>query len=293
MRQYILANGVALVGVLLVSLSCRVPATVLTAKSLLLEFPISLVDHFVAQDLAQDAAPVMPPSTLNLTAATVVSTGDGDTLRVLLTGEENPVTVRLGCIDAPETDQPLGLAASARLRDLLPRGEGVQLRLIERDRYGRQVAEVYVSGGNHGSDGNGASGWRSLNVQLVREGYAVVYTDYLDGCAATREQFLQAEIEARSSNQNFWAQVSPIMPWDWRRHQREDIIPEPEPNPISPVPEPQTPPRESDFPPCITSDCDCSDFQTQAEAQRVLNSFPGDPHRLDGDSDGVACERLP
>jgi hypothetical protein len=39
------------------------------------------------------------------------------------------------------------------------------------------------------------------------------------------------------------------------------------------------------------ADLDCADFSTQAEAQE--NLFPGDPHGLDGDSDGVACEDNP
>jgi len=38
-------------------------------------------------------------------------------------------------------------------------------------------------------------------------------------------------------------------------------------------------------------DYDCADFATQAEAQEYL--LPGDPYRLDGDSDGVACEDNP
>jgi hypothetical protein len=38
-------------------------------------------------------------------------------------------------------------------------------------------------------------------------------------------------------------------------------------------------------------DYDCADFSSQAEAQEYL--YPGDPHNLDGDSDGVACEDLP
>lgn len=37
----------------------------------------------------------------------------------------------------------------------------------------------------------------------------------------------------------------------------------------------------------------CSDFATQATAQRVLEAVPGDPNRLDGNGDGVACEWLP
>jgi hypothetical protein len=39
------------------------------------------------------------------------------------------------------------------------------------------------------------------------------------------------------------------------------------------------------------TDYDCADFANQAEAQEYL--LPGDPYRLDGDSDGIACEDLP
>lgn len=38
-------------------------------------------------------------------------------------------------------------------------------------------------------------------------------------------------------------------------------------------------------------DLDCSDFATQAEAQAVLDADQTDPHRLDSDGDGIACER--
>ena len=43
-------------------------------------------------------------------------------------------------------------------------------------------------------------------------------------------------------------------------------------------------------------DRDCSDFKTQAEAQAFYEAAGGpdrDPHRLDPDKDGVACESLP
>jgi hypothetical protein len=37
----------------------------------------------------------------------------------------------------------------------------------------------------------------------------------------------------------------------------------------------------------------CSDFRSWRDAQAVFEaSGPGDPHRLDGDRDGVACEAL-
>lgn len=37
-----------------------------------------------------------------------------------------------------------------------------------------------------------------------------------------------------------------------------------------------------------TGDLDCADFESQSEAQEYLTS--GDPHGLDRDGDGVACE---
>ena len=39
------------------------------------------------------------------------------------------------------------------------------------------------------------------------------------------------------------------------------------------------------------TDYDCGDFSNQAEAQEYL--LPGDPYRLDGDNDEIACEDLP
>jgi hypothetical protein len=42
-------------------------------------------------------------------------------------------------------------------------------------------------------------------------------------------------------------------------------------------------------------DRDCSDFRTQAQAQRFFERHnpARDPHRLDADHDGIACESLP
>jgi len=43
----------------------------------------------------------------------------------------------------------------------------------------------------------------------------------------------------------------------------------------------------------FAADRDCSDFDTQQEAQAVHDQDTSDPHRLDDDGDGVACESLP
>jgi len=73
--------------------------------------------------------------------ATVLSIGDGDTIRVRQAGKA--LTVRLACIDAPETAQsPYGQQARTYLQQRLPIGREVSLNLKTTDRYGRSVAEV-------------------------------------------------------------------------------------------------------------------------------------------------------
>lgn len=208
-----------------------------------------------------------PPAAIAQTVSgTIASVGDGDTLRIDQNGRT--LTVRLACIDAPETDQPGGQASADRLRQLLPRGQAVQIIPVDVDRYGRTVGVVFAGG-------------RSVNFQMVAEGQAVVYREYLNNCPNSRNELLAAEQRARSTRQNFWAQANPIMPWQWRQGDR---IPAPS--------SPQTAPARtgSNLPACTTSDCDCSDFASQAEAQRVFDAFPGDPFRLDGDGDGRVCE---
>jgi micrococcal nuclease len=118
------------------------------------------------------------------TPATVISIGDGDTLRVRKAGQVT--TIRLGCIDSPERAQnPWGQQSTSRLKQLLLPGMTIQVREIMRDRYGRTVAELNV-------------GKKSVNLQMVKDGQAVVYRQYLSGCAATKDQYLQAEAQCDS-----------------------------------------------------------------------------------------------
>ncbi len=166
----------------------------------------------------------------------------------------------------------MGQQSTSRLKQLLPQGRAVQVREITRDRYGRTVAELYV-------------GKRSINLQMVQEGQAVVYRQYLSGCTVAKDQYLQAEAQARQKRLGYWNQKSPIMPWDYRRGKSSSISQTS--NKVASSVQTQSPPI------CVNSDCNCSDFKTQAQAQQVLNAFPRDKFRLDGDSDGIACESLP
>lgn len=94
-------------------------------------------------------------------AATVLSVGDGDTLRVADSARR--LTVRMACIDTPESAQtPFGSASRQRLQQLYPIGSTVTLRSQTTDRYGRTAAEVFRDG-------------RSLNLAMVRDGQAFPY----------------------------------------------------------------------------------------------------------------------
>lgn len=79
---------------------------------------------------------------------------------------------------------------------------------------------------------------------------------------------------------------------DWQK-QRQVLGLSPSNRANQPVSTPQT--TSANLPACATSDCNCKDFKTQAEAQAVFDAFAssGDIHRLDQNNDGVACESLP
>ncbi len=47
---------------------------------------------------------------------------------------------------------------------------------------------------------------------MVQEGQAVVYRQYLKGCDSTKDQFLQAEADAKAKKLGFWNQSKPVMP---------------------------------------------------------------------------------
>lgn len=95
---------------------------------------------------------------------TVTKVTDGDTIKVDLSS--GPITVRLGSIDAPESDQPGGREATLALEQLVLNRE-VALDVIEQDRYERLVAVVYVDDGN-------------INEWMVQQGHAWAYRQYLE-----------------------------------------------------------------------------------------------------------------
>ena len=138
-------------------------------------------------------------------AATVVSIGDGDTLKVTDNGQR--VTIRLACIDAPETSQvPCGLQSRQALRSLLPVGTKVRVSPQTIDKYGRTVAEIY-------------RGDQLINLEMVRTGQAYAYRKYLSNC--DQAAYLGAESAAEQRRLGVWEVPGGIdRPWYWRHRRR-------------------------------------------------------------------------
>lgn len=108
------------------------------------------------------------------------------------------------------------------------------------------------------------AGGADLGALLIRRGYGWWYRQY----APNESEYRRLQSQARRAGRGLWSQKNPVPPWDWRE-------------------------RTSGPGETSVEDRDCSDFDTQAEAQRFFERHqPGDPHGLDGDGDGVACESL-
>jgi endonuclease YncB( thermonuclease family) len=104
-----------------------------------------------------------------------------------------------------------------------------------------------------------------LGAMLIGDGLAWWYREY----APNETEYERLQRQARNADRGLWSQASPIPPWEWRN-------------------------RTSGPGETSVEDRDCSDFSTQPEAQRFYERHnPGDPHGLDGNSDGEACESLP
>lgn len=136
----------------------------------------------------------------------VIKITDGDTIRIR-TSEGTVVKVRLGLIDAPETSkkrergQPYG-AESSRALSAKVMGKRVRVEMIDVDSYKRLVGIVYVGG-------------RCVNLEMVREGFAWGYKDYLSAPYASI--YLSAEDEARRSRRGLWRRGNPQPPWEYRK----------------------------------------------------------------------------
>jgi len=198
-------------------------------------------------------------------AASVLSVGDGDTIRVIEGSQR--LTIRLACIDAPETAQrPFGAASRQMLQQLLPPGSTVSLQVQTKDRYGRTVAEVFRDG-------------RSVNLAMVSSGQAFAYRKYLAACES--RAYLTAEAEAQRQRRGFWSVPGGIQkPWDWRHGTTGTATTS------SPMPVGGSSPGSAAV---VSHRYKCKEIGSYARAQELLRE--GHTY-LDKNGDGIACKSL-
>lgn len=214
---------------------------------------------------APGAAPIPPGQ-----PATIVNVVDGDTVDVMLNGEQK--RVRLILIDTPEVfggEECYGRAASDFTKSLLKAQAPVHLEkdVSETDRFDRLLRYVYLDDG------------RMVNEVIVSEGFATLATYPPD--VKYVERIRAAERSAREAGRGLWSacQGAPV-----------PTAVAPPPGQPAPVPPPAATTCDPSYPticvPPPPPDLDCGDIPF-----RRFQVLPPDPHRFDGsDNDGLGCE---
>ena len=128
----------------------------------------------------------------------VIGVADGDTIKIRTV--KGDIKIRLYGIDTPEKRQAFGNKAK-KITNAMVRGRVVQVKGLDRDRYGRLVALVWVDD-------------VLLNEALIRNGYAWVYRKYCKKSFCST--WLKYEHEARAGRKGMWADPHIIPPWRWR-----------------------------------------------------------------------------
>lgn len=158
-------------------------------------------------------APVHPIRTVEGKA---VNVSDGDTFTVI-TATGTKLRVRTAFYDALETPkinkrtgqvnkpgQPFGEKVAAAFRQKIE-GKTVVVEIIDIDRYKRAVGLVWI-------------GQRLINLEMVREGWAQCYYNYLR--PPYKAAFLEAEGLAKREKRGIWVLPDYEAPADFRKRQR-------------------------------------------------------------------------
>jgi micrococcal nuclease len=258
-------------------------------------------NRLACEELPSGAAPATWTSRVPTGSQPVrlIEVTDGDTIRVEVDGREEPV--RLILIDTPEIRDPnnppecFGQEATAYLSWLLSLGGDLYLEtdVSDRDRFGRLLRYVWLDFG----DGE----VYLVNEALVRAGYAAFSTFPPD--VKYVEEMREAGQFAHEHGYGLWSSCIADDEGDTNElsgNQAVSAGPETEINPgqtgAEPLPAPGviTDPASAfgcdpSYPtvciPPSPPDLDCGDL-----AYEDFTVYPPDPHRFDGDFDGVGCE---
>ena len=215
---------------------------------------------------------VLPTSLIssNKEFAQIVKVVDGDTITVSIDGKIETIII-IG-INTPETVDPrktvecFGKEASDKAKSYFENAQNnVWLEddpgQGDRDKYQRLLRYVFT---DNGQDDYG--------IMMISEGYAYEYT--YSTPYKYQAIYKDAQIYAQNNKLGLWADEAC----------RTQV---PASNSKLQIPNSNK---------TIEGDKDCSDFKTQRQAQEffIANGGPqSDPHKLDQDKDGVACESLP
>jgi len=127
----------------------------------------------------------------------VVGVADGDTFTGL-TEDNQQIKCRIYGIDAPEKKQAFGNRSKQTLSDLIF-GEEVQIKIQNKDRYGRAVVWVVFNG-------------KDVSAEMLKAGMAWHYKQY-----SKDKDYAELEEQARQKKIGLWADKEPVAPWEFRR----------------------------------------------------------------------------
>ena len=135
---------------------------------------------------------------------------DGDTIHVKDEAGKK-FKVRLTGIDAPEKNQPYGLASAYHLRELLLnklvllKSKSMNGKPYSVDRYKRVLAKVILDG-------------KDVNLSQVLRGYAWHFKRYQKQQSLfDRDSYSEAELNAKKNELGLWGEKKQIAPWKWRK----------------------------------------------------------------------------
>jgi endonuclease YncB( thermonuclease family) len=143
------------------------------------------------------------PALAETFAGTVIVVIDGDTV-LFKPDTYHPsarafLKVRLAQIDAPESGQPHGEAATQALKALALKRRAT-LEIVATDVYGRTLGRLLVEA-------------VAVNAELVRSGHAWASS------RGGKGEFAALQREARRERRGLWRDADPVPPWAWRRAQ--------------------------------------------------------------------------
>ncbi len=149
-----------------------------------------------------------PDETANLPEYEVIpgSVHDGDTLRVRSSKGEI-LKIRFACVDAPELKQPLGQESRNYLRSMINEAGGkVKVQIVDTDRYGRSVAELWTKSG-------------LLQSRMAAAGMAFAYDQYSKNCP-NWDAVKSSEKAASELKVGVWRSPNFERPWYYRKSNR-------------------------------------------------------------------------